>query len=619
MEPTTGPIRPSCNSSQEQGGIVTGDAMSPPRSRRTSAHPKGTEISGSRAPSRSGPGSCERKTMPPEFAFHTAGVSKIHGTRTIIEGITLSFYYGAKIGILGHNGSGKSTLLNIIAGEDRDFDGEVVVTQGLTVGLVPQEPRLDPDRTVREHLEDAVAPSRALVDEYNAITEKLGDLEDPDEMEKAMERMTALQDRIDAQDLWDLDQRLDRASDALLLPPGDADVTKLSGGEKRRVVLCMVLLKQPDILLLDEPTNHLDAESVAWLEGHLARYPGTVLAVTHDRYFLDNVAQWILELDRGRGIPFKGNYTGWLEQKQARLEMENRQESARQRVLARELEWVHASPKARQAKGKARLARYEELAARSAEARKDGIDLRLPPGPKLGNRVLEAKGVVKGFDGRTLMEGLDFDLPPGGIVGVIGPNGVGKTTLFRLIVGEERPDAGEIRLGESVSLSYVDQSREALDPKKDIWEEISGGEEILEVGPWKMNSRAYVSRFNFKGQEQSKSIEALSGGERNRVHLAKLLKSGGNLLLLDEPTNDLDVETLQVLEQALLDFPGCAVVSTHDRMFLDRIATHILAFEGEGKVRWFEGNFAAYAERRREELGEDPFENRRARYRKLQK
>jgi len=555
--------------------------------------------------------------MPPEFAFSMNDVSKIHSGKTIIQGITLSFFYGAKIGVLGPNGSGKSTLLRIIAQEDKEFDGDLLISKGMSIGHVPQEPRLDPAKTVREHLESAVVSIRSIVDEYNKITEAMGDMEDPDEMERAMERMTILQDEIDAADAWEIDRKLDMAADALLLPPGDSDVTVLSGGEKRRVVMCMVLLQAPDILLLDEPTNHLDAESVAWLEQHLAEYKGTVIAVTHDRYFLDNVAKWILELDRGRGIPFKGNYTSWLEQKKARLEMEDKKESARKRILSKELDWIHASPKARQAKGKARIRRYDELLQEQKEARMDAIDLRIPPGPVMGTKVLLVEGLNKCFGNKTLISNLDFELPRGGIVGVIGPNGVGKTTLFKMITKELDADTGKITLGDSVQLSYVDQSRDSLNPDNNIWEEISGGQDILEVGPWKMKSRAYVSRFNFKGTEQSKSVGVLSGGERNRVHLAKLLKSGGNLLLLDEPTNDLDVETLQVLEQAIISFPGCAVVSTHDRMFLDRIATHILAFEGEGNVRWFEGNFAAYEARRYEELGHDPFVNRRARYRKL--
>ncbi|KAA0214082.1 MAG: energy-dependent translational throttle protein EttA [Proteobacteria bacterium] len=501
--------------------------------------------------------------------------------RVILKDISLSFFPGAKIGVLGLNGSGKSTLLRIMAGVDREYEGEATPMPGLRIGFLPQEPRLDPAKDVRGNVEEGLGETLALVKEFNEISERFAEPMDDDEMNRLLERQGELQGRIDAAGGWEIERKLEVAADALRLPAWDADVTKLSGGERRRVALCRLLLSEPDMLLLDEPTNHLDALSVQWLEQFLERFPGTVIAVTHDRYFLDNVAGWILELDRGHGIPWQGNYSSWLEQKEQRLEIEARQESARIKAMQSELEWVRANPKARQAKSKARLARFEELASTETQKRNETNEIYIPPGPRLGDLVVQADGLRKAFGERLLFDGLSFDLPPGGIVGVIGPNGAGKTTLFRMLMGREQPDAGTLRIGETVKAAYVDQSRDALDPRKTVWEEISDGQDVIQVGSYSTPSRAYVARFNFKGADQQKSIGELSGGERNRVHLARVLRAGGNLLLLDEPTNDLDVETLRALEQALLDFPGCAVVISHDRWFLDRIATHMLAFEGD--------------------------------------
>jgi len=532
--------------------------------------------------------------------------------KEILKGIWLGFFHGAKIGVIGPNGAGKSTLLRIMAGLDPDFDGEAFLGEGYTVGMLPQEPQLDPSLNVLQHVESAVAEKKAILARYEELAANYSD-ETADEFGR-------LQDQIDSQNLWELDRQLEIAMDALRLPPADADVSVLSGGERRRVALCQILLRQPDLLLLDEPTNHLDAESVAWLERHLQEYPGSVVAITHDRYFLDNVAGWILELDRGAGHPFEGNYSSWLEQKQARLAQEEKEASSRQRTLEHELEWVRMAPRARQAKGKARLANYERLLAeeQAQEARRDPNEIHIPPGPRLGDLVVEARGLGKGYGDRLLIDGLDFNLPRGGIVGVIGPNGAGKTTLFRMIVGREAPDAGELRIGETVELAYVDQSREALAGDRSVWEEISdGGRDTVLVGKREVNSRAYCAAFNFRGADQQKKVQSLSGGERNRLHLAKLLKSGGNLLLLDEPTNDLDVDTLRALEEALLEFAGCAVVISHDRWFLDRIATHILAFEGDSDVVWFEGNYQDYEADRRRRLGDDADQPHRIKYRKL--
>jgi ATP-binding cassette ChvD family protein len=532
--------------------------------------------------------------------------------KEILKGIWLGFYHGAKIGVIGPNGAGKSTLLRIMAGQDPDFDGEAFLGEGYTVGMLPQEPVLDPSRNVLQHVESAVAGKKAILARYEELAANYSD--------ETADEFARLQDQIDAQNLWELDRQLEIAMDALRLPPPDADVAVLSGGERRRVALCQILLRQPDLLLLDEPTNHLDAESVAWLERHLQEYPGSVVAITHDRYFLDNVAGWILELDRGAGHPFEGNYSGWLEQKQARLAQEEKEASSRQRSLERELEWVRMAPRARQAKGKARLANYERLLAeeQAQETRRDPNEIHIPPGPRLGDLVVEARGLVKGYGDRLLVDGLDFKLPPGGIVGIIGPNGAGKTTLFRMIVGQESPDAGELRIGDTVELAYVDQSREALAGDRSVFQEISdGGRETILVGKREVNARAYCAAFNFRGADQQKRVGALSGGERNRLHLAKLLRSGGNLLLLDEPTNDLDVDTLRALEEALLEFAGCAVVISHDRWFLDRIATHILAFEGDSKVVWFEGNYQDYEADRKRRLGAEADQPHRIRYRKL--
>ena len=557
----------------------------------------------------------------PQFIFTMKDLRKVTPQgKEILKGIWLSYYAGAKIGVLGANGSGKSTLLRIMASVEKDFGGEAFAAEGTTIAFLPQEPQLDPSKNVLQHVEEAVAPTRALLTRFEDVSNRLGEPMSDDEMEKLLAEQGRIQDAIDAANAWELDRTLEIAMDALRLPPGDADVTTLSGGERRRVALCRVLLQQPDMLLLDEPTNHLDAESVVWLERHLQEYTGTVVAVTHDRYFLDNVAGWILELDRGAGIPWEGNYSSWLEQKQKRLAQEEKEASARQRTLARELEWVRLAPRARQAKGKARLAHYEQLLAedQSSDARRDATQITIPPGPRLGDLVIEAQGVRKAYGENLLMDGVNFLLPRGGIVGVIGPNGAGKTTLFRMITAQEKPDAGTLRVGDTVVLSYVDQSRDTLNGERTLWEEISdGGKETVMVGKREVNSRAYAASFNFKGPDQQKKVKDLSGGERNRLHLAKLLKSGGNLLLLDEPTNDLDVDTLRALEEALLNFAGCAVVISHDRWFLDRIATHMLAFEGDSQVVWFEGNYQDYEVDRHRRLGTDADQPHRIKYRKL--
>jgi ATP-binding cassette ChvD family protein len=548
--------------------------------------------------------------MSGEYIFTMHGVSRLHPpNKEVLSDISLSFFHGAKIGVLGLNGSGKSTLLRIMAGVDQDYRGEAQLKAGATVGLLEQEPQLDESKDVRGNVEDGVRGLRDLVDRYNEVAANYSD--------ETADEFARLQEQIDAQDLWNLDTMLDTAMDALRLPPADAEITNLSGGERRRVALCRLLLSAPDLLLLDEPTNHLDAESVAWLEQHLAEYKGAVVAVTHDRYFLDNVAGWILELDRGRGIPFQGNYSSWLEQKTARLEQEGRTDKARAKTLAAELEWVRENPKGRRKKSKARLARYEALLAEDRNVKLENVQIHIPAGPRLGGKVIEAEGLRKAFGDKLLIDDLSFDLPPAGIVGVIGPNGAGKTTLFRMIVGDEAPDSGSLTLGETVQLAYVDQSRDALDAEKNVWEEISDGYDTIKVGDREMNSRAYVSGFNFKGSDQQQKVGTLSGGERNRIHLAKLLRSGGNLLLLDEPTNDLDVDTLRALEEALLAFAGCAVIISHDRWFLDRIATHVLAFEGDSEVVWFEGNFEAYEENRHERLGAAADRPHRITYKKL--
>ncbi|MBT8143706.1 MAG: energy-dependent translational throttle protein EttA [Gammaproteobacteria bacterium] len=537
--------------------------------------------------------------------------------RHILRDISLSFFPGAKIGVLGLNGAGKSTLLRIMAGIDTDIEGEARPQPGLRVGYLSQEPELDDSRDVRGNVEDGVAEIRALLTGFDEISMKMAEPMDDDAMNKLLEEQGRLQDAIDACNGWELERKLEIAADALRLPPWEAEVSKLSGGERRRVALCRLLLSEPDMLLLDEPTNHLDAESVAWLERFLAEYAGTVVAVTHDRYFLDNVAGWILELDRGHGIPWEGNYSSWLEQKEQRLAQEEKSEKARRKAMQAELEWVRSNPKGRHAKSRARLARFEELSSKEFQTRNETQEIYIPPGPRLGDLVIEANGVRKSFGDRLLIDDLSFNLPPGGIVGVIGPNGAGKTTLFRMITGEEQPDAGELRLGESVELAYVHQTRNALDDSKTVWEEISDGLDMIRVGNYETPSRAYVGRFNFRGQAQQQHIGNLSGGERNRVHLAKMLRSGGNVLLLDEPTNDLDVETLRALEEALLTFPGCAVIISHDRWFLDRLATHILAFEGDSRVTWFEGNYADYEADRHRRLGDDADQPHRIQYKRL--
>jgi sulfate-transporting ATPase len=560
-------------------------------------------------------GSC----MAEKYIMTIEALTRLYDEKAVLENIWLAFYPGAKIGVIGSNGSGKSTLLRIMAGEDKDFMGSVVPAKGIKIGYFSQEPRLDSTRTVEECVHAAVAESKAILDEYNAVNEKFADEMTPAQMEKLLERQGQLQDIIDHQNLWELDRTLEIACDAMRLPPMDAKVEHLSGGEKRRVALCQLLLQNPDILLLDEPTNHLDAESVGWLEQFLEKFPGTVVAITHDRYFLDNVAKWILELDRGKGFPFEGNYSSWLEQKAARLAVEQKKEDKRQKLLKRELDWVRMSPKARSTKNKARLERYNELASQQYDANDDAADIQIPVTKPLGDLVVRAQGLSKAFGDKLLFEGLDFNLPPGGIVGVIGPNGAGKTTLFKMIMGVEQPTSGKLTVGTTVDLAYVDQSRDSLSPRKTVYEEISGGDDIMEVGKAKIHARAYCGRFMFKGSDQQKFVGDLSGGERNRVHLAKLLRSGGNLILLDEPTNDLDVATLRSLEEGLANFGGCAVVSSHDRWFLDRVATHILAFEGDSRVVWFEGNYKMYEIQRHERLGADADTPHRIKYRPLQR
>jgi ATP-binding cassette ChvD family protein len=548
--------------------------------------------------------------MARQFVYFMQGLSKTYpGNRKVLDNVHLSFYPDAKIGVLGVNGSGKSTLLRIMAGIDKEYNGEAWVAEGARVGYLEQEPQLDQKLSVRENVMQGVAKQKAILDRYNELAANYSD--------ETADEMTTLQDQIEAQGLWDLDSKVDQAMDALRCPPDDADVTKLSGGERRRVALCRLLLDQPELLLLDEPTNHLDAESVSWLEGHLRQYPGAILIVTHDRYFLDNVTGWILELDRGRGIPYEGNYSSWLVQKQKRLEQEGREEAAHQRTLAREQEWIAASPKARQAKSKARYQRYEELLKKANEKQAQTAQIIIPVAERLGNNVVDFEDLSKSFGEKVLIDDLTFKLPPGGIVGVIGPNGAGKTTLFRMITGQDKPDKGTITVGESVHLGYVDQSRDALDGSKTVWEEISGGNELILLGKREVNSRGYCSAFNFKGADQQKKVGSLSGGERNRVHLAKMLRSGANVLLLDEPTNDLDVDTLRALEEALEDFAGCAVIISHDRWFLDRIATHMLAFEGDSHVEWFEGNFQDYEKDKMRRLGQDSIIPHRVKYKKL--
>jgi sulfate-transporting ATPase len=551
---------------------------------------------------------------PDKIIYSMVGVSKFHGKKQVLKDIYLSYFYGAKIGVIGLNGSGKSSLLRILAGLDKDFLGETVISPGHTVGFLEQEPQLDLTKTVREIVEQGVQPVIDLLKEFDAINNAFGD---PDaDIDKLLERQAKVQDKLDAAGAWDLDSKLEMAMDALRCPPGETSISILSGGEKRRVALCRLLLQEPDILLLDEPTNHLDAESVDWLEKHLKQYAGTVIAVTHDRYFLDNVAGWILELDRGHGIPFKGNYSSWLEQKSTRLKQEEKSESQRQKTLERELEWIRMSPKGRHAKGKARINSYESLLNQETQQKVQELEIYIPPGPRLGQVVIEADDVRKAYGENLLMDEMTFKLPPGGIIGVIGPNGAGKTTLFRMVLGEEKPDGGTIRIGDTVKLAYIDQDR-PLDPDKSIFEEITGGSDVVQLGPREMASRAYVARFNFSGQDQQKKVGILSGGERNRVHLAKMLKEGANVLLLDEPTNDLDVNTLRALEEALENFAGCAIVISHDRWFLDRVATHILAFEGDSRVFWFDGNYSEYEEDKKKRLGVDATQPHRIRYRQL--
>ncbi|MBM4135592.1 MAG: energy-dependent translational throttle protein EttA [Nitrospira sp.] len=554
---------------------------------------------------------------PNKVIYSMVGVSKYYDKKPVLKDIYLSYFYGAKIGVLGLNGSGKSSLLRILAGKDKEFNGETVLSPGHTVGFLEQEPELDDTKTVREIVEEGVQEIVDTLNEYNRINEKFAEPMSDDEMSKLIELQGKVQERLDALDAWDLDSRLEMAMDALRCPPGDAPVKILSGGERCRVALCRLLLQKPDILLLDEPTNHLDAETVAWLEHHLQSYPGTVIAVTHDRYFLDNVAGWILELDRGQGIPWKGNYSSWLQQKKNRLQQEEKSESERQKTLQRELEWIQMSPKGRHAKAKARINSYEALLGQDIEKRSKELEIYIPPGPRLGNIVIDADNVSKAYSDNILVEGMTFSLPPGGIVGIIGPNGAGKTTLFRMITGQEKPDSGTFRIGETVRLAYVDQSRDDLDPNKTIYEIISGGEDVIQLGKRQVNSRAYVARFNFSGNDQQKKVSMLSGGERNRVHLARMLKEEANVLLLDEPTNDLDVNTMRALEEALENFAGCAVVISHDRWFLDRIATHILAFEGDSKVVWFDGNYSEYEAERKARLGPAADQPHRIKYRHL--
>ncbi len=557
--------------------------------------------------------------MSLKYIYQINNLTKKIAQREILKDINLAFYPGAKIGVLGRNGSGKSTLLKIMAGRDKEFDGEAKIAEGYTVGLLEQEPHLNPEKDVRGNIEEAVAATRALLQEFEEIGEKYADVaDDPDAMEKLMNRQSVLQDKIEAAHAWELDRQIEIAMDAMNLPPSDADVNTLSGGEKRRVALCKLLLERPDLLLLDEPTNHLDAESIAWLERHLAEYEGTIVAVTHDRYFLDNVASWILELEYGKGWPFEGNYTSWLEQKRKRLETEEKKESARQRALAKELDWIRMAPRARQAKNKARVKAYEQMASEEYKDKPDELEIQIPPGPRLGDMVIEATNLGKSYGDRVIFENVNFRLPPGGIVGIIGPNGAGKTTLLKMLMGMEEPDVGSLKMGPTVELGYVDQSRDALDAESTVYQEISGGLDNIEMGKRTMNSRAYVARFNFTGTDQQKKVGILSGGERNRVHLAKLLRRGSNVLLLDEPTNDLDVDTLRALEEAVANFAGCAVVVSHDRWFLDRLATHILAFEGDGYVHWCDGNFDAYERERKERFGVDADAPHRFKYKKLQ-
>jgi len=549
--------------------------------------------------------------------YSMIGVSKYYDKKPVLKDIYLSYFYGAKIGVLGLNGSGKSTLLKILAGVDKDFNGETAISPGFTIGYLEQEPKLDETKTVKEIVEEAVEDTLAIIREYDEINARFAEEMTGDEMEELLERQGKVQDKLDAMNAWDLDSRLQMAMDALNCPPADTPVKVLSGGEKRRVALCKLLLEKPDILLLDEPTNHLDAETVAWLEAELNRFPGTIIAVTHDRYFLDNVAGWILELDRGEGIPWKGNYSSWLEQKQKRLSLEEKKESEKQKTLQRELEWIRMSPKGRHAKSKSRITAYENMLKDENEQVRKDIELYIPAGPRLGNVVIDAEDVAKAFGDRLLFDNLNFKLPPGGIIGIIGPNGAGKTTLFKMITGIETADKGSFKVGETVKLGYLDQSRESLNPDKSVWEQISGGNDIITLGNKEVNSRAYVGQFNFGGGDQQKKVGTLSGGERNRVHLAMMLKSGSNVILLDEPTNDLDVNTMRALEEGLLNFAGCALVISHDRWFLDRICTHMLAFEGDSKVVWFEGNFSDYQENRRERLGKDADIPKRIKYRKL--
>jgi ATP-binding cassette ChvD family protein len=557
--------------------------------------------------------------MSQQYIMSIEALTRIYDEKAVLENIWLAFYPGAKIGVIGDNGSGKSTLMRIMAGEDKDYMGTVRPAKNIKIGYFPQEPRLNPDQTVQAAVNEAVAESQAILDRYNAINERLCEEISQTEMDQLLEEQAAVQDKIDHANLWELDRTVELACDAMRLPPGDSIIEHLSGGEKRRVALCRLLLQNPDMLLLDEPTNHLDAESIGWLERFLHEFPGTVVAITHDRYFLENVAGWILEMDRGHGYPYEGNYTAWLEQKQARLAVEQKREDKRQKELKRELEWVRMSPKARASKNKARLERYNELAAQQFDERDDAAQIQIPVSRPLGDLVVRAENLSKAFGERLLFENLNFNLPPGGIVGVIGPNGAGKTTLFRMIMGQEQPTSGTLRIGDTVDLEYVDQSRDALSARKTVYEEISGGDDMLEVGKTKIHARAYCGRFNFKGSDQQKFVGDLSGGERNRVHLAKLLRSGGNLILLDEPTNDLDVETLRSLEEGLSNFGGCAVVSSHDRWFLDRIATHILAFEGDSQVVWFEGNYKMYEIQRRERLGIDADSPHRIKYKPLKR
>jgi sulfate-transporting ATPase len=554
---------------------------------------------------------------PNKIIYTMIGVSKFHNSKPILKDISLSYFYGAKIGVLGLNGAGKSTLLRILAGVEKEFNGRTLPSPGYSIGFLEQEPQLDGEKTVKEVVEESVRDTVRLLDEFNEVSAKFAEPMDDDEMAALLEKQGSIQEKLDSLSAWDLDSRLEMAMDALRCPPPDAKIKNISGGEKRRVALCRLLLQKPDILLLDEPTNHLDAETVAWLEHHLQAYAGTVIAVTHDRYFLDNVAGWILELDRGEGIPWKGNYSSWLEQKQERLAVEEKKESQRQKTLQRELEWIRMSPRARQAKSKARINAYESLVSEESEKRQSDLELYVPPGPRLGGVVIEAKDLSKVYDGKVVFEDLNFALPPGGIVGVIGPNGAGKTTLFKLLTGHEKPSSGSIRLGETVKLAYVDQSRELLDPAKSIWQQISGGQDTILLGNREMNSRAYVARFNFSGSDQSKKVGVLSGGERNRVNLAMVLKEGANVILLDEPTNDLDVNTMRALEEALENFGGCAVVISHDRWFLDRIATNILSFEGDSKAYWFEGNFSDYEKNKKERLGAAADIPKRIKYRFL--